>query len=104
MMQLYNILVGFNLLFQALAVVLPQEYRIKASEDGRNFVTAQGEPFFWQADTGWVLFHRLTLAEAEVYLDDRASKGFNMILAVAVTQFGSVINLGSKKESASDNK
>lgn len=67
---------------------IPAEYPIKPSPDGRNFITSKGEPFFWQADTAWVLFHRLTLAEVETYLDDRAAKGFNMLLAVAVNQFG----------------
>jgi hypothetical protein len=67
---------------------MPSEYPIQPSQDGRHFLTTKGEIFFWQADTAWVLFHRLTLAEAETYLDDRASKGFNIVLAVAVTQFG----------------
>lgn len=30
-----------------------------------------GKPFFWLADTGWELFHRLTREEAIQYLDKR---------------------------------
>ncbi|CAG8959600.1 hypothetical protein HYFRA_00001502 [Hymenoscyphus fraxineus] len=67
---------------------MPAEYPIQASPNGRHFVTSTGEPFFWQADTAWVMFHRLTLSEVESYLEDRAAKGFNMLLAVAVNQFG----------------
>jgi hypothetical protein len=35
-------------------------------------------PFFWLGDTAWNL-HRLTLEEIDHYLEDRASKGFNLI-------------------------
>lgn len=36
-------------------------------------------PFFWLADTGWLLFQRLTLEEASRYLRNRKEKGFNVI-------------------------
>ncbi len=55
--------------------------------DGRFFQTATGDPFFWLGDTAWELFHRLTLAEAEHYLTDRARKGFTVIQAVALAEF-----------------
>lgn len=53
---------------------------------GRNFVTEDGEPFFLTACTGWELFHKLTFQEARLYIDNRASKGFNAIQAVAVAE------------------
>jgi hypothetical protein len=56
---------------------------IRVSPDGHFLTTPRGEPFFWLADTGWALFTRLTREEAEIYLTDRASKGFNVIQAVA---------------------
>lgn len=55
---------------------------------GKHFSTQDGKLFFWQADTAWGLFHRWTLNETDIYLSDRAAKGFNMILAVGFTQFG----------------
>lgn len=64
------------------------DYPLQVSENGRYFETADGKPFLWQADTAWALFHRLNITEATTYLDDRASKGFNMLLAVALIQFG----------------
>lgn len=41
-----------------------------------------GQPFFWLGDTAWLLFQRLSLEEAEVYLKNRAEKGFTVIQAV----------------------
>lgn len=65
---------------------VPVEYGIRPSSDGHFFQTTDGQPFFWQADTAWMLFHRLNYSEAETYLSDRASKGFNVVLAVAFAQ------------------
>lgn len=60
--------------------------RLKVSENRRFLVSAEGKPFFWLGDTAWELFHRLDRAEAEVYLRDRAAKGFNVIQAVALAE------------------
>jgi len=57
---------------------------LKVSADGRHFVYADKTPFFYLADTGWQLFHRLTRYEADLYLADRASKGFTVIQAAAM--------------------
>lgn len=67
------------------AITIPG-YALRARD--RFFELQNGDPFFWQADTSWLLFHRLNLSEVETYLDDRASKGFNIVLVVAVTQEG----------------
>ncbi len=53
---------------------------------GKAFVTEDDKPFFYTACTGWELFHKLTFKEATVYIDNRASKGFNVIQAVAVAE------------------
>ena len=45
-----------------------------------------GKPFFWLGDTGWELFHRLDRGQATRYLEDRASKGFTVIQAVAIAE------------------
>lgn len=70
-----------------VAITIP-DYGLKLSPRGRFFADSKGKPFFWQADTSWGLFHRLTLSDAETYFDDRAAKGFTMVLAVGFTQFG----------------
>ncbi len=59
---------------------------LRVSDDHRYLITADGKPFFWLGDTAWELFHRLTREEAEVYLRDRAAKGFNVIEAVALAE------------------
>ena len=60
----------------------PPEYALFASDDGHYFQTFDKKPFFWQADTAWFLLNKLTLEEADDYLADRASKGFNVVQAI----------------------
>lgn len=60
---------------------------LKVSENKRFLVKEDNTPFFYLADTAWELFHRLTLEEAKLYLDDRASKGFTVIQAVLLAEF-----------------
>ncbi|MBK6949020.1 MAG: DUF4038 domain-containing protein [Haliscomenobacter sp.] len=45
------------------------------SDDQRRLVDANGTPFFWLGDTGWLLFKKLTREEAERYLEDRRKRG-----------------------------
>lgn len=61
---------------------------LRVSDNKRFLVTAEGKPFFWLGDTAWELFHRLDRAEADTYLRDRAAKGFTVIQAVALAEFG----------------
>lgn len=61
--------------------------RLKVTADGHYLQFADGTPFFWLGDTGWELFHRLTIEEITTYLDNRAAKGFNVIQAVALAEF-----------------
>lgn len=59
---------------------------IEISENSRFLAQSDGSPFFWMADTAWELFHRTDRAEAEYYLDTRASQGFNVVQAVALAE------------------
>ncbi|MBK8023071.1 MAG: glycoside hydrolase family 140 protein [Chloroflexi bacterium] len=59
---------------------------IHVSSNRRFLITADGRPFFWLADTAWELFHRCTLSEVEIYLENRRQKHFNVILAVALAE------------------
>lgn len=65
--------------------MVPQR-RLRVSDNRRFLVKGDGSPFFWLADTAWELFHRLDRAEAELYLSDRAAKGFTVIQAVALAE------------------
>ncbi len=51
---------------------------LRASENGRFLVTADGKPFFWLADTAWWI-RRLPPDDVELYLAHRARQGFNVI-------------------------
>lgn len=64
--------------------------KLKVSENKRFLVTADGKPFFYLADTGWEVFHRLSRKEVTEYLDVRARQGFNAIQAVALAEFDGI--------------
>ncbi len=58
--------------------------RLKVSPNGRYFVDQDGKPFFYLADTCWLLFQRLDHDELDDYLKDRAAKGFTVIQAYVI--------------------
>jgi Protein of unknown function (DUF4038)/Putative collagen-binding domain of a collagenase len=61
---------------------------IHVADNGRCFVKADGTPFFWLGDTAWCIFNHPTPADVDLYLDDRAAKGFTVIQGcVAVWDF-----------------
>lgn len=60
--------------------------RLKVSDNKRFLVHEDGTPFFYLGDTAWELFHRLNREEADLYLRDRAAKGFTVIQAVALAE------------------
>jgi hypothetical protein len=62
---------------------------LKVSENGR-YLTKGGQPFFWMADTGWLLFNKLTREQALAYLEDRKQKGFNVVQAMVLHTVSSV--------------
>lgn len=59
---------------------------LKVSENQRFLVKNNGEPFFYLGDTAWELFHRLRREEIDLYLRDRAGKGFNVIQCVILAE------------------
>lgn len=66
------------------AAALPD---LRIAADHRHLETAEGKPFFLLGDTAWELFHRLSREETQLYLKNRADKGFNTILAVALAEY-----------------
>lgn len=52
---------------------------IKVSDNGRFFAKNDGTPFFWLGDTAWCIFNHPTPEDVDLYLDDRAAKGFTVI-------------------------
>ncbi|RIA43795.1 collagenase-like protein with putative collagen-binding domain [Hephaestia caeni] len=51
---------------------------LSVSAEGR-YLRADGKPFFWLGDTGWLMLSRLNREETEHYLAKRAAQGFNVI-------------------------
>jgi hypothetical protein len=52
---------------------------LKISRNKRFFQTADGKPFFWLGDTGWLLFVKCNREDAIKYLETRKQQGFNVI-------------------------
>lgn len=52
---------------------------LKVSPNGHYLMTEKGDPFFWLADTGWLLMQKLNHQDVAKYLDDRKAKGFNVV-------------------------
>lgn len=81
--NLTRALVVVATLFAGVATVVPcahaQAYPLQVSNNQRYLVDQVNVPFFYHADTAWQIFTKLTKAEAEQYLEDRRSKGFNAI-------------------------
>lgn len=59
---------------------------LRISDDKRYIVYNDGTPFLWLGDTAWELIHRLDRKEVNLYLSDRASKGFTMIQTVILAE------------------
>jgi hypothetical protein len=59
---------------------------LKISTDGKYIQTQNDEPFFWLGGTAWELIHRLTKKEIDLYLTDRAQKGFTVIQTVILAE------------------
>lgn len=81
-------IVGFILCcIVSFAVFAQKDHGIlKVTSNGHYLQYEDGMPFFWLGDTGWELFHRLTKEEITKYLDNRKSKGFNVIQAVIIAE------------------
>lgn len=61
------------------AMALPGNWKLQVSDNSRFLQTADGKPFFWLGDTGWLLPERLTREEADGYLLRAADAGFNVV-------------------------
>src|SRR5687768_3730556 len=61
--------------------VFAQEYKfpLKISSSRRYLVDQNGKPFFYNGDTGWMLFVKLNKQEVLDYLVDRKNKRFTVI-------------------------
>ena len=67
-----------------------EQSRLRVADNHRYLEYENGDPFLYIGDTAWELFHRLNREEAELYLTNRAEKGFTVIQAVAIPQAGNL--------------
>ena len=69
-------------------------FPLKPSANGRYLVDSTGQPFFYHADTVWVLPRKASLSVAEEYLDRRVKDGFTAVHFHTVSkEAGSVKNI-----------
>ncbi|MBN1584615.1 MAG: glycoside hydrolase family 140 protein, partial [Anaerolineae bacterium] len=61
---------------------------LRVSANHRTLEYGDGRPFFYLGDTAWELLHRLNRQEANLYIENRASKGFTVIQAVLLAELG----------------
>jgi len=72
---------------------MAQPQPLAVSKSGRYFITADGKPFFWLGDTGWLLFVKCSREEAIKYLDIRKAQGFNMIQVMVLHDLKNAVNV-----------
>jgi len=82
-------------LFGAPALAAVPKFPLKLSENRRHLVDQDGTPFLYHADTAWMLFLKLTEAEAQEYMARRRKQGFNAI-QVQLTGFLGMTNRGGE--------
>ena len=58
--------------------------------DNKRALTANGQPFFWLGDTGWLLLSKLNHEETEKYLETRKEQGFNVIQVMVLHSLSAV--------------
>ena len=58
--------------------------KLRISENRRYFVTADGKPFTWIADTNWTIPQRLKWDDVEYLMKKRKSQGFTVLQIVAL--------------------
>ena len=71
----------------AVAAPPPRLPALRVSDNHRFLVRADGQPFFYLADTAWELFHRLNRQDAAAYFRLRAQQGFTVAQIVALAEF-----------------
>lgn len=77
---LYILALSLTLSLPALAAGSPWDNGdLRVSANGRFLQFANGKPFFWLADTGWLLPERLNRDEAEHYLASLGRAGYNVV-------------------------
>jgi hypothetical protein len=75
-----------GLFFIFFIPLLSHSQVLQVSSNNSYLESAEGKPFLWIGDTAWELFHKLDREEAQMYLRNRAEKGFSVIQAVVIAE------------------
>jgi hypothetical protein len=70
-----------------------QVKQLKISANKRFFQTADGKPFFWIGDTGWLLFVKCSREDAISYLETRKQQGFNVVQVMVLHDMNNTKNV-----------
>ncbi len=70
-----------------------QMMQLKVSANNRFFQTADGKPFFWIGDTGWLLFVKCNREDAVEYLETRKQQGFNVVQVMVLHDMNNTKNV-----------
>lgn len=70
-----------------------QMQQLKVSANKRFFQTADGKPFFWIGDTGWLLFVKCSREDAVQYLETRKQQGFNVVQVMVLHDMNNTKNV-----------
>ncbi|MBX2925505.1 MAG: glycoside hydrolase family 140 protein [Chitinophagaceae bacterium] len=74
-----KLLITAGICLLSLISAAQYSFPLKVSDNTRYLVDQKGKPFFYNGDTGWMLFLRLTKEETRQYLSDRKNKHFTAI-------------------------
>jgi hypothetical protein len=58
--------------------------RLRISDNKRYFVTENGSPFIWLADTAWTMPQRMKWDDVDYFMKKRKSQGFTVLQMVAL--------------------
>lgn len=81
-----KILFIFGCLFISLSIFAQNPaFPLHPSANGRYLVDSNNKPFFYQADTPWLIFVKLNENDMGELMDIRIKQGFNVIQTMALT-------------------
>jgi len=83
MKNIFSLIISILISISSYGQELPL---LKISNNNRYLVTEDNKPFFWLGGTAWELIHRLTKEDIDIYLKDRANKGFTVIQTVVLAE------------------
>lgn len=86
----------------SISCTMGKTWELKVSENNRFLQYADGTPFFWLGDTGWLLPQRLDQDESAAYLSRASEAGFNVVQVQVLNAVPSVNAYGQYSNNPQD--